>query len=184
MRIITGIARGVRLSAPANDDIRPTSDIVKEGVFSAIQFEVGGKHVLDLFGGTGQLALEALSRGAENAVIVDSSRAAVELIKQNAQKAKLFEKCRVVCSDYKDYLRGTKGKTKFDLIFLDPPYKAEAQDEILKKLREADIIADGAIIVCESDADGVPQPIDGFTQKLYRYGKIHITILRKEEAEA
>lgn len=181
MRIITGIARGTKLKTLEGKDTRPTTEMCKEGVFSAIQFELHDRIVLDLFGGCGQMALEALSRGAERAVIIDSSRAACEIIKENATKTKLMKQCRVVTSDWKEYLRGVKGKEKFDLVFLDPPYAEGILDEILRKLRESDIIAPGAIIVCESDKDGIPTPVDGWNFKLYRYGKSHVTMVRVPE---
>lgn len=181
MRIITGIARGTKLKTLEGKDTRPTTEMCKEGVFSAIQFELHDRIVLDLFGGCGQMALEALSRGAERAVIIDSSRAACEIIKENATKTKLMKQCRVVTSDWKEYLRGVKGKEKFNLVFLDPPYAEGILDEILRKLRESDIIAPGAIIVCESDKDGIPTPVDGWNFKLYRYGKSHVTMVRVPE---
>lgn len=184
MRIITGTARGTKLKTLEGKDTRPTTEICKEGVFSAIQFELHDRSVLDLFGGCGQMALEALSRGAERATIVDSSRAACEIIKENAMKTKLMKQCRVVTADWKEYLRGVKGKESFELIFLDPPYAEGILDDVLRKLREADIVADGAIIVCESDKDGLPTEIEGWNSKLYRYGKTFVTMFRVPEKEA
>ncbi len=181
MRIITGTARGTKLKTLEGKDTRPTTEMCKEGVFSAIQFELHDRVVLDLFGGSGQMALEALSRGAERAVIIDSSRAACEIIKENAAKTKLMKQCRIVTADWKEYLRGVKGKEKFGLVFLDPPYTEGILDEILRKIKESDILAPGAIIVCESDKDGIPTPIDGWNFKLYRYGKSHVTMIRLPE---
>ncbi|HAZ19828.1 MAG TPA: 16S rRNA (guanine(966)-N(2))-methyltransferase RsmD, partial [Clostridiales bacterium] len=109
MRIITGTARGIRLESPRGDAVRPTTEIAKEGLFSSIQFEMEGRRVLDLFAGSGQLGLEALSRGAALAVFVDSSAAAVDLVKKNARKAGLFERCRVLHTDYAAYLKGFSG---------------------------------------------------------------------------
>ena len=113
MRIITGKARGARLTTLPGEATRPTSEKVKEAVFSAIQFDLGDRTVLDLFGGSGQMALEALSRGAQSAVIVDNSRAATEVIRNNAAKTKLLPDCRIVTADWKDYLRSASGKQKF-----------------------------------------------------------------------
>ena len=183
MRIITGMARGTKLKTLEGNDTRPTTEMCKEGIFSAIQFELHDRVVLDLFGGCGQLALEALSRGAERAVIVDSSRAACEIIKENATKTKLMKQCRVITSDWKEYLRGAKGKEKFGLVFLDPPYAKDIIDEVLLKIKNSDILAPNAIIVCESDKDGIPTPIDGWSFKLYRYGKSHVTMIRLPEEE-
>ena len=183
MRIITGTARGTKLKTLEGRDTRPTTEMCKEGVFSAIPFELHDRYVLDLFGGSGQMALEALSRGAEKAVIVDSSRAACEIIKENAQKTKLMKQCRVVTADWKEYIRGASGKEKFDLVFLDPPYQEGILDEILHRLQYSELLAAGAIVICESDKDGIPAPIDGYACKLYRYGKTHVTIIRVPEEE-
>lgn len=183
MRIITGTARGTRLKTLPGNDTRPTTEICKEAVFSAIQFELHDRVVLDLFGGCGQMALEALSRGAERAVINDSSRAACEIIKENATKTKLMKQCRVVTSDWKEYLRGASGREKFGLVFLDPPYQEGILDEILHRILYSDILEKGAIIICESDKDGIPNEIEGYTSKLYRYGKTYVTIIRVPEEE-
>lgn len=131
------------------------------------------------------MALEALSRGAEKAVIVDSSRAACEVIKENATKSKLMKQCRVVTSDWKEYIRGASGKEKFDLVILDPPYQEGILDDIVHKLQYSELLADGAIVVCESDKNGIPTPVDGWACKLYRYGKSHVMIMRlpKEDVE-
>ncbi len=181
MRIITGIARGTKLKTLEGKDTRPTSEMCKEGVFSAIQFELHDRNVLDLFGGCGQMALEAISRGAEKAVIIDNNRAATEIIKENALKTKFLKQCRILTADWKEYLRGAKGKEKFGLVFLDPPYSPDILDEVLKKLFEADVLTDDAIIVCESDKDGLPEAIEGWNSKLYRYGKAYITMIRPAE---
>lgn len=182
MRIITGKARGMKLRTLEGLATRPTSEAAKEGMFSAIQFELHDRRVLDLFGGSGQLALEALSRGAATAVINDSARDAAAIIKENAQKTKLMPQCRILSADWKDYIRGAKGREQFDLIFLDPPYTEGLLDEILAALMEADLPSENAIILCESDDKGIPTPIDGYRHKLHRYGKSYVTVLRREEA--
>ena len=179
MRIIPGIAKGTKLQTLSGEETRPTTEVVKEGIFSAIQFDIFERNVLDLFGGCGQLALEALSRGAERAVIIDSSREALNVIKTNAQHTKLFNKCSVSCMDWKTFVKSAAHKEKFSLIFLDPPYKDGILDQILKCIFEADIVSDDAIIVCESSMTGIPEPIEGFFAKSYRYGKIYVTIFRK-----
>ena len=138
--------------------------------------------MLDLFGGSGQLALEALSRGAATAVINDSARDAAAIIKENAQKTKLMPQCRILSADWKDYIRGAKGREQFDLIFLDPPYTPGLLDEILAALVEAELPSENAIILCESDDKGIPTPMDGYRCKLHRYGKSYVTVLRREEA--
>ncbi len=176
MRIITGSARGTRLVTLDGEATRPTAERVKEGMFSAIQFDIHDRMVLEPFGGSGQLSLEALSRGAKNALICDESRDAVAVIKENAKKAKLFERCSIITCDWKECIKGAR--EKYSLVFLDPPYKEGVLDEILHRIFSANILTDDAIIVCESDADGVPTPIDGIAAKIYRYGKTYVTIFR------
>ena len=178
MRINTGSAKGTRLETLEGNDTRPTSEKVKEAIFSAIQFNVGGRHVLDLFCGSGQMALEALSRGATRAVMVDSSRSAVEITKRNAQRTHLFSKCVVLASDYKAYLKATKDK--FNLIFLDPPYEDGKMDKLIDELKEHDVIDSNAIIVCETSMTGIPREDHFPVAKTYRYGKIAVTIFRTE----
>lgn len=180
MRIITGTARGTRLETLPGEQTRPTSEKAKEGIFSAIQFDLHDRRVLDLFAGSGQLSLEALSRGADFAVMTDSSRAACEIIKQNATRAKLMERTRIVCYDYKEYIRGASGKEKFDLVFLDPPYDSDLAEKAFDALERAEMLADDCIVVIETSADRVPEPRDGWQQKLYRYGVAHVCILRRD----
>ena len=120
MRVITGSARGMALKAPKGMDTRPTMDQVKEGIFSAIQFEVEGRRVLDLFAGSGQMGIEALSRGAKSAVFVDMREDACKVVRENLAKTRLEQNARVVRADYLSYL--ASARETFDLIFLDPPY--------------------------------------------------------------
>ncbi len=131
-----------------------------------------------LCSGSGQLSIEALSRGAEKAVIVDISRTATEVIKQNAVKTRLMDKCRIITADWKEYLKGARGKEEFGLVFLDPPYKKGFIDEILKRLYASDVLAKEALIICESDKDGIPEPSDGNEQKLYRYGRTYVSVIK------
>ncbi|MBR6602386.1 MAG: 16S rRNA (guanine(966)-N(2))-methyltransferase RsmD, partial [Clostridia bacterium] len=125
MRIITGKAKGIRLATLDGEATRPTSERTKEAVFSMLQFDIEGRRVLDLFAGSGQMGLEALSRGAQSATFVDHAKAAISVIKQNIEKTRL-EGANVVCADSLEYLR-TEGRkrnesAKFDIVFLDPPY--------------------------------------------------------------
>ena len=151
MRIITGTARGIKLTTLEGDTTRPTAERVKEAVFSMIQFEIEGRMVLDLFAGSGQLALEALSRGAAKATIIDASREATGVIMENAKKTRLFDRCRISCADYASFIRGAQGREKYDIVFLDPPYGAGLMPEALRKLDRGDLFAPGAVIVCETD---------------------------------
>ncbi len=151
MRIITGTARGIQLTTLEGDATRPTSDRAKEALFSMIQFDLEGRRCLDLFAGSGQLGLEALSRGAEYCVFTDEARDAVEVIIANAKKTKLFDKCRISATGFSQYLRGAAGKEKFDIIFLDPPYASGFLPEALSLIAEGELLRQGGRIVCESD---------------------------------
>lgn len=151
MRIITGTARGAKLETLNSDATRPTSDKVKEAMFSMIQFELEGRRVLDLFGGSGQLALEALSRGAAHATIIDESRDAVELIIKNAKHAKLYDRCRISAISAEAFLRRFNDDNKFNIVLLDPPYASDLMHDSLSIIAERDITAEGAYIICESE---------------------------------
>lgn len=150
MRIITGYARGAHLETLESDATRPTSDKVKEAIFSMIQFDLEGRRVLDLFGGSGQLALEALSRGAEKATITDNSRDAVDIIIKNAKHTKTYDKCRISNISFDAFLK-RKTDEKYDIIFLDPPYGTEMLHDSLKLIADGDLLAEGAYIICECD---------------------------------
>ncbi len=182
MRIITGAARGVRLETLEGETTRPTTERVKEALFSMIQFDIEGRSVLDLFAGSGQLGLEALSRGAVCCDFVDESADAVKIIAANAKKTKL-EGAVVYNSDWRAFIRRMKGTKKYGIIFLDPPYASALTGEAVRALAEADMIADYAIIVCESGQD---EYIGAPGLKVVRhtnYGKIWITLLTKEGME-
>ena len=175
MRVVTGTARGTKLKTPEGMLTRPTTDRVKEALFNIIQFDIAGD-VLDLFAGTGQLGIEALSRGARSAVFVDESRAAVQLVRANLALCRL--QGDVVQGESLGYLR-TCGK--FDLIFLDPPYDTGLLDKALENVVQFDILAEGGIIVCESRREKVlPQlraPYHLLTER--NYGKIKLTLYGK-----
>ncbi len=150
MRIITGSARGVKLETLEGETTRPTAERFKEALFSMIQFDVEGRDVLDLFGGSGQLGLEALSRGAASATFIDSSREAADVIIANARSCKLFDKCRISAMDSLAYLRSASGKQDFDIIFLDPPYAAGLIPDCLRLIANGDILSEGGVIACET----------------------------------
>ncbi len=183
MRVITGKARGVTLKTPEGLQTRPTADRVKEALFSAIQFEIPNARVLDLFAGTGQLGIEALSRGAKSAVFVDAGEAACALVKENLRRTRLADQARVVKSDYLSFLRScTDG---FDIIFLDPPYAEVFLENSLKCITEIDILQTGGIIVTERPLEKpCPGEFPGYSRSRdYRYGKTLITIYRKDGLE-
>ncbi len=177
MRVITGIARGMRLNTLEGDDItRPTGEKVKEALFSMIQFEIEGSRVIDLFAGSGQLGIEALSRGAESCVFCDKNMDAFKLIKENLQHTKLFKQAKVVCCDYNDALRSGM----YDIAFVDPPYSKGILDDVLPKL--APRMSDSGVIICEcAERDEIPETAGNFTlTQRRRYGKTSLAIYRKE----
>ena len=154
MRIITGSARGIQLQTLEGMLVtRPTTDRVKEALFSMLQFDIEGRKVLDLFAGSGQLGLEALSRGAAKAVFIDSSREAVDIILKNAAKTRLKDRCSVSATDFKGYLASASGREKFDIIFLDPPYNSEYMAEALELIEKNGILALNGVVVCETDTE-------------------------------
>ena len=179
MRVITGKARGVQLKTPDGMATRPTSDRVKEALFSIIQFEIPEATVLDLFGGTGQLGIEALSRGAKRAVFVDAGEPACRLIKENLKRTRLEADASVIRSDYMAYLN--RCKEKFQIIFLDPPYAEVFLENALKCITEIDILQSGGIIVAERPlGKDLPWEFDGFTRSRdYKYGNTLLTVYRK-----
>ena len=180
MRVIAGTARGRRLKELQGMDTRPTTDKVKESLFNIIQFEIQDRKILDLFGGTGQLGIEALSRGANSAVFVDQREDACKIIRENLRRTKLESQGKVVRSDYLDYLR--RSREKFDIILLDPPYAEVFLENALKCITEIDILKTDGIIVAERPVEKeLPFEFEGFTRsKDYKYGKTLLTIYRKD----
>ena len=180
MRVISGKARGVTLGTPKGEQTRPTADRVKEALFSIIQFDLPGAKVLDLFGGTGQLGIEALSRGAMHAVFVDARAEACSLIKENLKRAKMESDAAVVRCDYLQYLN--RCKDKFDIIILDPPYAEVFLENALKLITEIDILQSGGIIVAERPlGKDLPWDFPGFSRsKDYKYGQVLLTLYRKD----
>ena len=183
MRIISGSARGRRLKELQGMDTRPTTDKVKEALFNIIQFDIEGRQVLDLFGGTGQLGLEALSRGAAHATFVDLRKEAVGIIRENLSLTGFSDRATVVQGDYLAFL--TRCREKFDLIFLDPPYQSDLLDRALETIARFDILREHGIIVCESAAERtIPQLEAPYERGLeYRYGKIKLTLFHRAGRE-
>lgn len=182
MRVISGLAKGVNLKTPDGLATRPTADRIKEAMFSIIQFDLPGTTVLDLFGGTGQLGIEALSRGAKHATFVDAADSACKLIRENLKRTKMDSSATVIQSDYVSFLKSTKGK--FDIILLDPPYAEIFLENSLNLITEIDILQTNGIIVTERPVEkefSVTFP--GFTRSRdYKYGKTVLTIFRKIDA--
>ena len=180
MRVISGKARGVSLKTPEGLKTRPTADRVKEAMFSIIQFDLPGARVLDLFGGTGQLGIEAISRGAASATFVDESDSACRLIRENLKRTGFSTEGEVVRGDYASFLH--RCDDVFDIILLDPPYAEVFLENSLKIITEIDILQSGGIIVTERPFDKpLDCELDGFVRsKDYKYGKTLLTLFRKE----
>ena len=182
MRIITGRARGVRLDTLPGDATRPTSERVKGAIFSSMQFELGGRRVLDLFAGSGQMGLEALSRGAASCAFADASREAMDVVKRNAERTGFFDACRYLVSDYRNVIRKAAGGPLSDLVFIDPPYAMNAAGDAIERILAADLLAPGAILVAES---GSPDPLSPLPEglllrKAARYSVSYVSIYEWE----
>jgi len=180
MRVITGKARGMRLNTPSGLSVRPTTEKVKEAIFSALQFELEGKTVLDLFAGSGQMGIEAISRGAKRCIFVDSSAKSIEIIKENLAHTKLEEYSQVVIGDSFDFIR-TTAKT-FDIIILDPPYKQGNITKVLPFVCQK--LNDGGVVVCEYESSEEKMlnlsEVSGLSlRKVYLHGSTNISILEK-----
>ena len=185
MRIITGNARGIKLNTLEGTATRPTAEVVKEGVFSAIQFELEGTKVLDLFAGSGQLGLEALSRGASTAVFVDCAADAVEIIKQNAKKTGLQAGARIIKCEYGEYIKNcSRLGESFDFIFVDSPYADRIAAEVAKRLFKAGLVNPCGVVICETDQADLefPDEVEARleSKRVYRYGKTYVYILRSK----
>jgi 16S rRNA (guanine(966)-N(2))-methyltransferase RsmD len=179
MRVVAGTARGVTLKTPDGMKTRPTTDRVKEAMFSILHFDLPGAKVLDLFGGTGQLGIEALSRGAGSCVFVDDSDKACQLIRENLKRTKFEAQAKVIRGDYLQFLR-TTGE-KFDIILLDPPYAEVFLENCLNLITEIDILQTDGIIVTERPVEKeLSMNFDGFSRsKDYKYGNTVVTLYRK-----
>ena len=182
MRVITGTARGRRLSTLEGLETRPTAERVKEGLFSAIQFDITGRRVLDLFAGSGQLGIECLSRGAAEAVFVDSNPRALETVRENLRRTGLARRAAVVAGDALAYLESAPPR-RFSLIFLDPPYETNLLENALKRIAAFDILAPYGIIAAEHPAAWIPPETAFRLYREYRYGKIAVTVFRAESGE-
>ncbi|MCL2568550.1 MAG: 16S rRNA (guanine(966)-N(2))-methyltransferase RsmD [Oscillospiraceae bacterium] len=179
MRVITGLARGRKLREPVDDNIRPTTAMVKEALFSIVQFDIEGRRVLDLCAGTGQLGIEALSRGAASCDFVDSSKEANQLIRANLASTQLVGG-QVFQIDAASFL--ARGE-RYDLIFFDPPYGLANVDRILEKIVQFDNLNQHGIMVCETEVGTIlPELAEPYQKgREYRYGKVKITLYTRAE---
>lgn len=186
MRIITGSARGARLLTLSGEATRPTAQRTKEAIFSMIQFDIEGRRVLDLFAGSGQLSLEALSRGASEAVLCDKSAEAVNIIRKNAEKTRLADRCMINVADANTFV-GKLGGEKFDIVFLDPPYALKLLPNALARLLDCGVLKPTSILVCEAGSerdvfDGDDNLRNRFNvKKQAKYGAAFVTILQPKE---
>lgn len=176
MRIVSGSARGLKLLSLEGDNTRPTTDRVKEALFSIIQFNIYDSVVLDLFSGSGAIGIEALSRGAKHCDFVDDHKPACDIILENLVRAKLNDKASVFNCDAQNFLSGCK--QKYDIVFLDPPYNKGLCELAVNKICDLSLINDNGIFVCETSADE-PPIVEKAKRKVY--GKIAITVIKKEE---
>ena len=188
MRIITGKAKGKKLFTLEGEATRPTSERIKGAIFSAIQFDIEGRRALDLFAGSGQMGLEALSRGAVMATFIDSSRDAMEIVKKNARATNLFDESKFIVSDGANYIRKAQGRDQYDLVFIDPPYAMNLCKKSVEALLRYDALADGAIVVLESGDEEMDLDLPPYSKfeviKSTSYGKktaVNILLYRKGE---
>lgn len=178
MKVITGIARGRNLKTLEGETVRPTTQKVKEAVFSAIQFDIEGRRVLDLFAGSGQLGIEALSRGAKSATFLDCANASLQVVRENVEATGFSKQANIIKSDYASYLLMTPDR--YDIAFLDPPYATGLLQNALQLL--PCVINPCGIVVCEHpEKEVLPESIDTFSMvKRYQYGKVAVTIYRNK----
>ena len=186
MRIITGKARGVRLETLDGLNTRPTSERSKEAIFSMLQFDIAGATVLDLFAGSGQMGLEAASRGAECVYLVDKSREAFKVITRNIEKTRLASVVKAILEDSVSFIKKCDSTLKFNIVFLDPPYATSLIDESLGILAERELVDEDSVIVCESDRFeilGLANSQKYDIIKTMKHGAAHISVLKvKREA--
>ena len=178
MRIISGTRRGHKLLDFEGDDVRPTTDRVKESVFNLIQMYIPDAVCLDMFSGSGALSFEAISKGAKRAVCIDKDKRSVDIIRKNAISLGFLDKCDILCMSCFDYIDRTK--EKFDIVFLDPPYNKGFIEPVLTALAKRDVLSDDGIIVLESDDTDFRGEVDDFA--IYRqrkYGRTYITVYQK-----
>lgn len=176
VRVISGSARGLKLNTPGDDRVRPTTDRVKESMFNIVQDWVYDSQVLDLFAGSGALGIEALSRGASQAVFCDNSLDSIKIIKSNIEKARVADRSQIVSGDFKRCLRDMEAKNQsFDMIFVDPPYYEGLFEEVLDTIRSCKILKKDGIVIVEHDAKKPIGQVEGL--EVYKEKKYGITML-------
>ncbi len=191
MRIITGKAKGVRLATLAGDAVRPTTEMAKEGIFSAIQFDLAEKSFLDLFAGSGQMGLEAISRGAKSATFVDCSEDSLKVVRKNIEKTRFSLQAKVIRSEYGEFIKGAgKRGLKFDFIFADPPYEKDLTAELVKRIFRADLLNEGGLLMVETAAESfdeakIPEEVKNQIEavKQYKFSKCFVYFVWKKRQE-
>lgn len=176
MKVITGTLRGRTVQTLDGEATRPTTQRVKEALFSAIQFDIEGRRVLDAFAGSGQLGIEAISRGAASCVFLDNSREAAEIVRKNTTALGIGAVSTVLCQDTMQFLARTT--ERFDIVFLDPPYAAGLLEKALTAA--ARLLNAGGFVVCESDERAeLPETVEHLTlYRSYRYSHVKLWIYR------
>ena len=179
MRVITGLAKGRRLETLEGEDVRPTTERIKEAVFSIIQFETEGRSFLDLFAGSGQMGIEALSRGAESAFFVDNSKRSLDVVKRNLKAVGLEQNAKTFAMDFRSFL--VMNPQKFNIAFLDPPYRTGTLHQALEIVPKA--MKETGVIIAENPIDEkILSNYGNFTlDREYRYGKIRISTFRHKD---
>ena len=181
MRVIAGSKMGRRLISPEGLSTRPTTDKVKEALFSIIQFELFDADFLDLFSGSGQMGIEAVSRGAKKAVLVENDKKSIDVIKKNVNALELQKECEVHFKGAEEFLRFNTNK--FDIVFLDPPYNKEIIPQILPEVVKT--VKDSGFIICEIEKGEQLPEICGefYLKKRYRYGKTELCMYKNKELQ-
>lgn len=184
MRVISGTAKGTILYSLEGNATRPTLDRVKEALFNMIQMDIRETEVLDLFSGSGALAIEALSRGAKKAILCDKSKEAVAVIKKNLEKTHLVEKATVLQEDYKNALHFLKNKFQFDFIFLDPPYAKDYVKDAVSEIVVLDLLKQNGTIIIETDEEErILKEIENTNVNVYdlrKYGRAKLIFLNRK----
>lgn len=178
MRVITGKAKGCKLSSPEGLDVRPTLDRVKESLFSILYPYINNSNVLDLFAGSGALGIEALSRGAAKCTFIDKNKKSYDCVINNLRNTRLVDLASVYLSSYEDYLN--KNCEQFDLVFLDPPYSLGIEDDVFVRLLSH--VHKDSIIVLESETE--QKDFEGYeVLKNVRYGRVYLTLYKPLKPE-
>lgn len=181
MRVITGTARGRRLISPRGDKTRPTTDKMKETVFNVIQFQIEGARMLDLFAGSGQMGIEALSRGASSCTFVEKSNQAYSVIEENLELTHFEDRAVLSKMDVLPFLATTRDT--YDLAFADPPYDLHVMGKVLEGVSPH--LSEGGLFLCETrEKEDLPEEIgDLFKYRVYKGGKSQIVSYRKGEPQ-